>query len=197
MPVNEQLHEKIKKEVFDIASNISEIIRNYKDLKHPLMESQEKVPEATEHLDKISEQTEAAAHQMLDTVEKLTQREEEVIEGLNLISKEVTGDNAEKIRTMVNSLIEKATENNNDTFAIMDALQFQDITTQQLHFAVHMLEELQKKLGKILVVMSGDDSSLDDIEKEINSARAYDPNADLFSKKTEQSDIDNIFAKKA
>lgn len=193
---NESLHDKIKKEILDIADNINEIVSNYKKLKNPLMESQEKVPQTTEHLDKISEQTEAATQKMLDTVERVTKREEVVIESLNAVKSEITGNNVEKIHSQIDSLIEMATENSNDTFAIMDALQFQDITSQQLNYAVHMLEDLENKLNKILVIMNGDDISIEETDKKESKPRAYDPKADMFANKTKQQDIDNLFSKK-
>ena len=197
MSNHEEMQETIKKEIFEIATNIGEIVNNYKKLKSPLMESQEKVPRATDHLDKINEQTEAAAQRMLDTVEKITQREEELIQGLNLIRDDVTGNNVKKIKKIIDGLIKKATENSNDTFAIMDALQFQDITSQQLNYAVHMLEDLQTKIGNIVTVMNGEDVPVEKDNNHINTATVYDPNADMFTKKTEQTDIDDIFAKKS
>ncbi len=39
-------------------------------------------------------------------------------------------------------------------------------------------------------------SFLDIPEKPADNARAYDPHADMYEKKTEQSDIDNLFDKK-
>lgn len=188
------LHDKIKKEIMEIADNISEIVNNYKKLRNPLMESQEKVPQATEHLDKINEQTEAATQKMLDMVEAVTQREEEIIQSLESLKDDITGDNKEKIISHIDTLIKKATENNDDTFTIMGALQFQDITSQQLNYAVHMLIDLEDKLGKVLVVMNGDEVVEKVSVKPAGKARAYDPHADMNDKKTEQSDIDNLFA---
>jgi chemotaxis regulatin CheY-phosphate phosphatase CheZ len=192
----EVLHDKIKKEIMEIAENISEIVNNYKKLRNPLMESQEKVPQATEHLDKINEQTEAATQKMLDVVEKVTQWEEEVIQGLKSVKGKISGERKDEINGDLDSLIEKAIENNDDTFAIMDALQFQDITSQQLNYAVHMLVDLESKLSKVLIVMNGDEKFVGLPKKENDKARAYDPHADMYEKTTEQSDIDNIFAKK-
>ena len=79
------LQDKIKTELLDISGTISEIVNSYKKLHSPLVETQENVPRATEQLDKIAEQTAAATYRMLDTAELITQREDEVITGLNKI----------------------------------------------------------------------------------------------------------------
>lgn len=188
------LQDKIKVELLDISGTISEIVNSYKKLHSPLVETQENVPKATEQLDKIAEQTAAATHRMLDTAELITQREDEVIAGLNRIKEKIIERDYEAINTLCDNLALKASENNNDAFVIMDALQFQDITSQQIDHAVVLLEELEKKLHKILAVLNGEN-----VEKiaEIgsNKKRAYDPHADLFKSKTNQDDIDSLFSK--
>ena len=98
-------------------------------------------------------------------------------------------------------LIEHASElvsaNCNDTYAIMDALQFQDITSQQMDHAASLLEEIETKLKGIVGVLGGnpaqeDDSSGDTKKKK----RIFDPHAHLFEKKTEQEVIDTMFSEK-
>ena len=189
------LQDKIKQELMDISSTINEIVDSYKKLHNPLVESQKDVPRATEQLDKISEQTEAATHKMLDTVEGITQREEEVINGLGNIKKYVKDGNTTDIGSTLDDLVQKATENSNDAYAIMDALQFQDITSQQINHAVVLLEELETKLNKILGVLNGGEEPYK-VEKDSKKERAYDPHADLFESKTDQEDIDSLFSKK-
>lgn len=189
------LQDKIKAELMDISGTINEIVESYKQLHSPLIETQENVPKATEQLDKISEQTEAATHRMLDTAEMITQREDEVIAGLNKIKTMVQNKELDTIDILCDEIAQKASDNSNDAFVIMDALQFQDITSQQIDHAVVLLEELGLKLHKILTVLGGEDIAA---EQDIapSKKRAFDPHADLFDKKTNQSDIDNLFAKK-
>ncbi len=186
------LQDKIKAELMDISGTINEIVESYKQLHNPLVETQENVPKATEQLDKISEQTEAATHRMLDTAEIITQREDEVIAGLNKIKTLVQENEIASIETVCDEIAQKASDNSNDAFVIMDALQFQDITSQQIDHAVVLLEDLGLKLHKILTVLGGE--SVQDTT--IRKKRAFDPHADLFDKKTNQTDIDSLFAKK-
>lgn len=198
MSEQNMLQDNIRKEIVELSDSINEIISNYKRLRNPLAETQKKVPKATKHLDKINEQTEAAAHQMLDMVEKITERAEETVEGLKEVKNKVVNDKSNEIMTIIDALIDKASTTCNDAFSIMDILQFQDITSQQLNNAVVLLEELEKKINKILAVLYGKDCLKMERKPEKNKVeRAFDPNADLFEKKTNQEDIDSLFGKKS
>ncbi len=195
MSANQNLQVRIQRELEELTSSISGLVESFKRLKRPLIESQEKVPEATNQLDKISEQTEAAAHQMLDMIEHITQREEEVIDGLSQIKQAVESGDTESISSVVDTLSEKANTNLNDAFMIMDSLQFQDITAQQMDHAASLLEDLEGKLGQVLSTVGGVPSTAEGTEEHpVKKARAYDPNADMFEKKTNQEDIDSLFA---
>ncbi len=190
------LQDKIKAELLDISGTINKIVDSYKSLHSPLVESQENVPKATQQLDKISEQTAAATHRMLDTAELITPREDEVIAGLNKIKEIVQNNETTGVIELCDALAQKASDNNNDAFVIMDALQFQDITSQQIDHAVVLLEELEVKLSKILSALNSEGEETPAPKMPSKKQRAYDPHADLFDKKTNQNDIDSLFAKK-
>ena len=182
---------QIQAEITELTRSINEIINNFKQLKNPILESQEKVPEATNKLDRISEQTEAATSRMLDLIENISLREEEIIKGLNEI-RELLPEGSEKINTLVESLVERANVNLNDAFTIMNALQFQDITSQQMNHAASMLEEVEGKLNQICRVFGDCSETVDNVHRD-KRERVYDPNADLYEKKTEQKDVDSMF----
>lgn len=188
------LQNKIKKEIFELSASISEIVDGYRRLRNPLVESQQNVPMATRQLDKISEQTEAATQQMLDLVEQITQREQAVMEGLKTIKEKAEAKDLTGVGEIVDDLTEKADTNCNDAYTIMDALQFQDITSQQISHAMSLLEELETKLTTVLADLHGPQAEKPAAPK--RKKRAFDPHADMYEKKTEQADIDNLFSKK-
>lgn len=194
MPNNQPLQGKIQLEIEELASSINEIVAKFKELHNPLRESSEKVPRATEQLDKISEQTEAAAHQMLDRVEKIVGHVEDFKTGLNQIKTCIKEDRVGDVDGMVDDLLEKANVTCNDAYTIMDALQFQDITAQQMNHAAALLEDIEIKLNGIMGALKGETSVTESAA--VKKDRAYDPHADLFEKKTDQSAIDDMFAKK-
>lgn len=191
------LQEKIKVEIKELSTTISEVVNSYRKLQNPLMETQENVPKAAQQLDKVSEQTEAATQQMLDKVENITKREEEIINGLSEMKKIVKQNKTDKIIDACDNLIEKSKINCEDAYTIMDSLQFQDITSQQLSHAISLLEDVESKFNNIFAVLQGKDDMIDEENtQKPKKERAFDPHADLFDKKTEQSTIDNIFANK-
>ena len=189
----EVLSNKLHEEILELAGSIKAIVDKYKQLRPPLLESHEKVPQATQQLDKISEQTEAATHQMLDLTEKITQEADEVGEGLSRIKELAESGQVGEIVSIIDAVSEKTAGIGNDAFTIMDALQFQDITSQQMNHAASLLEEIEIKLQEIIGVMQGRGGNSNGDSEHARKVRVYDPHADLFEKKTNQEDIDNLF----
>jgi len=197
MSGNNDLQNKIKSEIAELSASVSGLVESFKKLKKPLTESKETVPQATNQLDKISNQTEVATQQMLDRIEKITEREGSIIDGLNNINDKIEEQKTQDISGIIKELIKLADTNMNDAFMIMDALQFQDITAQQMNHAASLLEDLENKLGHVLVTVSGSKVTKTPNDEPGNKkVRAYDPHADLFEKKTDQLDIDSLFEKK-
>ena len=191
MSNSNNLQQNVQNDIAKLTNAIIEIISNFKKLQNPIQESQVKVPMATDQLDKISEQTEAATNHMLDLIENVSIREEEVIKGLREV-KGLLPEGNEKISNRIDELIEKINVNVNDAFTIMNALQFQDITSQQMDHAASMLEEIESKLTQICK-MFGISPEMTGEETRDKKERVYDPHADLYEKKTEQKDVDTIF----
>lgn len=194
----ETLQTKIQREISELSEAVNKVVDSFKQVKNPLVESQEKVPLATDQLDKISEQTEAAAHQMLDRVEQITQREEEILTGLDQIRRLAASSGNDQIVGIVDSIGSKAETNLNDAYMIMDALQFQDITAQQMNHAASLLEEIEVKLRRIVAALNGQNAEASDngrSDVSTKRARVFDPHADFADKRTEQEDIDSLFEK--
>jgi len=195
MAGKQTLQDRLQFELRDLAESIFGLVEKFKSLQNPLTESQEKVPRATQQLDKISEQTEAAAHQMLDRIDNITERETAIVSELTELKEAMASVADEKINQRFDSLIEKANANCDDAFMIMDALQFQDITSQQMNHAASLLEDIENKLNQIVGVMGGAAEELAQGPAD-KKTRAYDPHADLFEKKNDQATIDDLFSKK-
>jgi chemotaxis regulatin CheY-phosphate phosphatase CheZ len=79
----------------------------------------------------------------------------------------------------------------------MESLQFQDITAQQMDHAASLLEEVEIKLHGILTTLGSPETMSADMVPQVpRKTRAYDPHADFVDRKTDQKDIDSLFAKK-
>ncbi|MCD6249350.1 MAG: protein phosphatase CheZ [candidate division Zixibacteria bacterium] len=193
MSSKDTLHENVQKEISELTASISEVVAGFRKLQRPLIESHDKVPQATSQLDKITEQTEAVTAQMLDMVEKLTQREDEVLSGLETIREKIKAGETDSIDSLIETLVAKTGDNINEGYQIMEALQFQDITAQQMDHAASLLEDVEVKLHGIINSM-GDSRVQGPMLSTTSKKRAYDPNADMVTKKTDQDAIDSIFA---
>jgi methyl-accepting chemotaxis protein len=172
MPGSEALKEKIQKEITELTSAINGMIDTFRRMRSPLVETHEKVPQATNQLDKISEQTEAAANQMLDRIEKITQREGDVIQGLERLIETSKASGQKAIAASLNDIIVKANDNLDDAYLIMD--------------------DIEARLQLILSTLSGEEAT---VRKAAKKVRVYDPHADLFDKKTDQDAVDSMFDK--
>ena len=184
---------KLEREITELTESLGRVVTTFKSMRAPLIESQGKVPQATVQLDKVVDQTEAAATGMLDTLERITQREERVIDDLRAFRSEIGNWQPEESRRAVDSIINRAEANLNDVYHVMDALQFQDITSQQIQHAAAVLEDVEFKLKNIIAVMSGENDQTGICETQ--KVRVFDPHADLYARKTAQADVDNLFAR--
>lgn len=187
---------RIEKEILALSGSVASLIDNFRNLQSRLQETQEKVPQATDQLDRINKQTEAAAHQVLDIVEDITQRDEIILKKIEAISSRMTGSENTESRSELEQIAEYAKDNLNDTFMIVDALQFQDITSQQMNHTASLLEDVEGKLQNILHAFDPEGEPRPEgyePVRERGRKRAFDPDADLFEKQTDQEDIDRLF----
>ncbi len=191
MSATDTLQTRIQSEITDLTESITGMVASFRKLQRPLVESREKVPQATNQLDKISQQTEAATAQMLDTVEQITQRDDQVISGLKEISNLSQAGDGEGIAKIATDLSEKVNQNLNDAFLIMESLQFQDITAQQMDHAATLLEDIETKLHSILQTLGASPET--SVEPTDRKVRAFDPHANFVDRKTDQRDIDSLF----
>ncbi len=191
MPNNKTLETRIKSEVVDLANALSGLTASFNKLRPPLVESHEQVPQATDQLDKINEQTEQAAQRLLDVVESITQREEAVIADLVKMQELASSIQNSEMLKLVESASAQAKLNLDDAFNMLEALQFQDITSQQMDHAASLLEDIEGKLNGILIIVGHTPNDAD--YKKNKRKRAFDPHADMNEKKTNQGDIDSIF----
>lgn len=197
MSSSETMQVCIQRKIAELTDSISGMMSNFRKLQRPLAESQEKVPRATTQLDKITQQTEAVTARMLDVVEQMTQREEEVIRGIEEIRTSVRDGATDQIEQLSQGLIVKATDNLNAAYQIMESLQFQDITAQQMDQAASLLEEVEGKLHGILTTLGSPEAHVAGTAPRVPcKIRAYDPHADFIDRTTDQKDIDSLFAKK-
>jgi len=185
------LAQAIRGEMAALVSSVERLVRDFAALTHPISESSAKVPQATEQLEKVTQQTEQATNQLLDTAEKIVDRDGKLLASLQEIRRWIDAAEPEQRQAMRDRLDEAlgwAQANLDDAFDIMNTLQFQDITAQQIQHASQLLDEIQYRLQNLVSAVDGTEQNPPPVLK----SRVYDPNASIDRNGTEQSEIDAL-----
>ncbi|HUV30169.1 MAG TPA: hypothetical protein VMY05_03630 [Acidobacteriota bacterium] len=194
MPDTDTTKNKIQKDVAELSASIFRLADNLERLRRPLLESRYGVPEAANQLGEISRQTEAAAHRMLDKVEKITQREEQTISDLGAVTDLLLQEKTDEIVRRVRGAVQRADANLNDAYAILEALQFQDVTSQQMSQAANELGEIETKLRDILAALDSGGGEAPGSLQRVEATSAQEAGSAQHGSSMEQKDIDNLFA---
>ncbi|UCC43325.1 MAG: protein phosphatase CheZ [Candidatus Zixiibacteriota bacterium] len=202
MQATNNAQSKIQHEILELWKSVSGLVESFRLIRNPIQEFHRKVPQATDQLDKGTEQTEAVTHHMIDMVERITQRDEEIKGIIIEVKKEAETGNLDEVHNMLDKISQQVNTNLNDTYTIMDALQFQDITSQQIDHAAALLEDIESKLQNIISVFDVESPTASDVKMPVEAnaspdkkQHAFDPKADYSDKKADQHDIDQLFDK--
>jgi chemotaxis regulatin CheY-phosphate phosphatase CheZ len=199
MPENKsKITEKVRQELKELTTSISAMMEAFRKIRQPIQESSVKVPTTAHHLEKVTEQTERATHKVLDMIEDITNRESQISGWVEQIKKmipdEVLSSNTQ-IDTLLTDIKVNAEGTLNDSYNIMDALQFQDITTQQIDHAISLLDDVEDKLVSMLQTVGVKSADQPD-KKSARKVKAFDPNAGFSADNpTQQQEIDRIISK--
>ena len=152
-----------------------------------------KLPTASEKISTVSQNMEVATQQIMDKLDQITEK-------LDALSG--TGQESSPMQDGINEI-------QNDVFDIMTALQFQDITAQQLEHANRILMAMDEKFKHLFKAVSNIDVSnyfqkqLQDQFLEAAKLQKIKDNSASFHNETEdvvhkvddfsQDDIDNLF----
>ena len=192
--VKELFPEKVRDELEKLTSSINTMMDNMRKMQNPILESSAQLPQANEQLDKVSAQTEKATHKMLDMVEQIIEHQEKIVEissEMGQFLKRSRAKNRDLYGDKVRRVNEMAATSQNNAFLIMDALQFQDITAQQMNHASSLLEDIERRLQRLLGVFEGQEIPENEEGAGPIKTRAFDPNADMFQGR-DQKEVDDI-----
>ena len=188
-----------KKKVFftELEKFIYSIAGDLKKTRQELKKSSNKLlTQASEQLDKVTESTQKVADSVMNRIDKISEKQNGVFEQLNGIKKQVKNlnceDTARSVTEFTNQIEALENEIQTEAFEIMNDMQFQDITTQQIQQATNLIGEAENKLinfGQVLALLSG--------EKEIqppehSNGVVFDPKATLEDREKRQALADEI-----
>lgn len=190
-PINSNVYEELK----DLASLLSDVINNIKVSEKPIVESRDTVPKAAEQLEKITKQTEDAAHQLLDATDSISNRESDISAQLKELRKVLPATyfrNNSRVKRVYDAIKENITANQDDIFTMMNVLQFQDITAQQTAHAISLLDQVEHRLQHVLQKYDGKTPKQNEIQSHDG---AYNPDAEFNTNHSSQEEADKLFEK--
>jgi chemotaxis regulatin CheY-phosphate phosphatase CheZ len=185
-----------EKELRGMREAVGEMLSRFRDLHSPIRESQARMPEASKQLRKVNDQTEAAASRVLDVAEALSDRDTVLINKLCDAAKIAETNACTELAGRITDCRELAELNQNDSFAIMEALQFQDITSQQLAHTMDLLHDIEVRMDVLMAMMDGDGEASQRLVNSDagNTQKSYDPNAEFAVGKSGQADVDSLIS---
>lgn len=148
------------------------------------------IKQTGEQLIKVTSATEAATTKILDVSDQLTAKQNDLVDKLDTLKDKGGDDLASAIEEIKNDIYSQQ----DDTFMILDYLQFQDITSQQLEGAFGMLVQIEEKLLIVANLLEGLDNLT--FEKLQERNKAYDKDAEFSDKAETQVAIDGLFKSK-
>jgi chemotaxis protein CheZ len=131
----------------ELAYYIDRTRRNLQILQPSIQESSVHVPEIAVGLSSIAKQTEDAAHTIMALVEKILSDKEGQDSALMEL-KDHTGPEGQRIIEGIQAVNNR---NRNDLVEVITSMSFQDLTGQKLRKFEHAMEEIEKKILKLLM----------------------------------------------
>ncbi|MCD4827953.1 MAG: hypothetical protein K8R90_00800 [Candidatus Cloacimonetes bacterium] len=147
-------------------------------------------------LKKVTSTTEEATNKILDVAEKLDEDQMKIIALVDdLEAGNSTGDK-EGSTARYEDIRSKIYQNQESAFLIMDYLQFQDITAQQIAGAYSLLSDTEKTLLYVSDLLHRFDSNREALASVMHDAdkRSFNEDASFSDKKVMQDAIDDLFA---
>ena len=172
---------------------IEEIIPLLNTIHVNLHKSTSMIPTATEKLDKVTSATEMAATEVMDIVDNVINRLNVMTENLDDIDAFVDEkSDLTNIKEKTETIRNEVNGSQDDLFSIMNALQFQDITTQQINSIASTIDVVHGALAELLKGFEDDGITI--------KARdaAFDPDAEFdFSRSAESQKMADEFLKES
>ena len=145
-------------------------------------------------LQKVTSTTEEATNKILDVAEKLDEDQMKIIALIeDLEANSCSGDDLSAKFEEVKS---KVYQNQESAFLIMDYLQFQDITAQQIAGAYSLLADTEKTLLYVSDLLKRFDTNREKFEGAISDIdkRSFNEDATFNNKRVLQEAIDDLFS---
>ncbi len=135
-------------ELAELTKYVEMITRTIGDMKVPLASTSEQLPEATAHLKDLAKTTEEGTHKVMAITEEMCESQDQIkklLQGLPKMSED-------EVTASVNSITKLLDADDTRITNITVALGFQDIVAQRVAKLVTVLDDVQHKLLKLVLV---------------------------------------------
>ncbi len=146
----EGLNEKrsINVEMEELAKYVEVITQTIREMESPVNSTSDQLPQATSHLHDLAKMTEEGTHKVLNLTEELERNREVIQHHLEQLRANVAGRAVKDLDAIL--VMVKADEER--LLNIHVALSFQDLVAQRVAKLVTILNEIQHKLLKLVVI---------------------------------------------
>ena len=185
--ITETPDQSIYDELGELTKYVEMMTRTISDMEVPVASTSDQLPDATAHLGELAKITEDGTHKVMALTEEMTNSHSKIKELLQEIS------NHPEVKDKVQSIIKLIDEDDARITDITVSLGFQDIVAQRVAKLVTVLDEVQHKLLKLVVVF-GLQNKKDKAKKE---GRGYEMLQQLEASKStalQQDLVDDILS---
>ena len=175
-------------ELKGLVENLNALIETVSAIREHVDSSIAHIPGAASRLDKITGETESATHHLIDIVDALSDDDAALTVKLGEFKKiaDSLGDpDLIELETDIRELFNKSKDEHSK---ILELLQFQDLTSQQINYVGLLLNKIEMELLNISQAFDSRKVAAALSEKKV----AVDPNATFIAGGANQSDVDDI-----
>jgi chemotaxis regulatin CheY-phosphate phosphatase CheZ len=171
---------------------IEEVIPLLQTIHKNLHVSTEMIPSASEKLGKVTSATELATTEVMDIVDNVIARLNTMSTYLDEIEEQASNPaSGDLIKGKISDIRNEISGSQDDLFSIMNALQFQDITTQQINSIGSVIDSVHTKLTELLKGFDEEGLNLG-----LMKQQSFDPDAEFdFSCSAESQQLVDEFIK--
>ncbi|MCA9474707.1 MAG: protein phosphatase CheZ, partial [Nitrospira sp.] len=135
-------------ELAELTKYVEMMTKTIRDMETPVASTSDQLPQATKHLSDLAKLTEEGTHKVLTITEEMERQREKMIKEVSALKVQLSGDQAMALDALLEQL--KADEQRLTNIHV--ALSFQDLVAQRVAKLVTILNEVQHKLLKLVVV---------------------------------------------
>jgi chemotaxis protein CheZ len=142
------MERSINAEMEELTRYVEVITKTIREMECPVTSTSEQLPQATSHLHDLAKMTEEGTHQVLSLTEDLERNRETIQCQLEQLRGNVAGRAVKDIE----AILELVKTDEGRLMNIHVALSFQDLVAQRVVKLVTILNEIQHKLLKLVVI---------------------------------------------